>query len=64
LEGALKKVISLRQKYSDIDIEVDGGINMKTAPLAINAGANLLVSGKTIYNSSDIRKTIKELKGY
>lgn len=63
LEGTLKKITSLRQKYSDIDIEVDGGINMKTAPLVINAGANLLVSGKTIYNSSDIRKTIKELKG-
>ena len=63
LEGTLKKITSLRQKYSDIDIEVDGGINMKTAPLVISAGANLLVSGKTIYNSSDIRKTIKELKG-
>ncbi len=63
LEGTLKKITSLRQKYSDINIEVDGGINMKTASLVINAGANLLVSGKTIYNSSDIRKTIKELKG-
>jgi ribulose-phosphate 3-epimerase len=63
LRKTLNKVKSLRQKYPDIDIEVDGGINLKTAPLVIEAGANLLVSGSAIYNSHNIEEVIKNLKG-
>ena len=36
-----------------IDLSVDGGINAKTAALAIDAGANVLVAGTSIFKSKD-----------
>ena len=46
------------------DIEVDGGINFKNNKLAIEAGANILVSGTTIFknNNGDIKKNIDLLR--
>lgn len=44
-----------------IEIEVDGGINEKTAPMVINAGANILVAGYAVY-CGDARKVIKSLR--
>ena len=46
----------------DIDIEVDGGINEKTAPQVIDAGANILVSGSYIINSKDMKNAVDVLK--
>ena len=46
----------------DIDIEVDGGINAKTAKLAVDAGANILVSGSYIIKSNDYKTAIKNLR--
>ena len=47
----------------NIDLEVDGGIDFKTAPLAIKAGANVLVSGTTIFNNTgSISENIKSLR--
>ena len=46
----------------DIDIEVDGGINLKTAPRVKNAGANILVAGTAILMASDYKVIIDELK--
>jgi len=40
------------QQQLDCDIEVDGGIHEATAPLVVQAGANLLVAGSEIYNAS------------
>ena len=48
---------------STLDIEVDGGINLETAPLVIEAGANVLVAGTAIYSSNDIADTIRKLRG-
>lgn len=48
----------------DIDIEVDGGINEKTAKGVIEAGANILVAGSYIINSKDYKQAIKSLKAY
>jgi len=64
----LKKVKELRemrgQKNLDFDIEIDGGINFDNNKLAIEAGANILVSGTTIFknNNGDIKKNIELLK--
>lgn len=44
-------------------IEVDGGINLETAPLVIERGATVLVAGTAIFNSENPRKTIRELRG-
>ena len=45
-----------------IDIEVDGGINTQNAKILIDAGANVLVSGSTIFKSKNYQKTINELR--
>ena len=46
-----------------IDIEVDGGINPKTARISIENGANVLVAGTSIFHSDDYAKAIGELRG-
>ena len=58
----LKKIRN--QKNLDFDIEIDGGINFDNSKLAIEAGANILVSGTTIFknNNGDIKKNIDLLK--
>jgi len=58
----LKKIKG--QKNLDFDIEIDGGINFENSKLAIEAGANILVSGTTIFksNNGDIKKNIELLK--
>jgi len=58
----LKKI--REQKNLDFDIEIDGGINFDNSKLAIEAGANILVSGTTIFKNNDgnIKKNIALLK--
>ena len=57
------KGIKDKNNYS-FDIEVDGGINFSNSKEVINAGANILVSGTTIFkeNNGDIKKNIETLK--
>ena len=52
------------EKNIDFDIEIDGGINFENCKLAIEAGANILVSGTTIFknNNGNIKKNIDLLK--
>ena len=58
----LKKI--QEEKKIDFDIEIDGGINFENSKIAIEAGANILVSGTTIFknNNGDIKKNIELLK--
>jgi len=58
----LKKI--KEQKKLNFDIEIDGGINFDNCKSAINAGANILVSGTTVFksNNGDIKKNINLLK--
>ena len=58
----LKKIKD--KKNLNFDIEVDGGINFDNSKLVIEAGANILVSGTTIFknNKGDIKKNIDTLK--
>jgi len=58
----LKKI--QKEKNFDFDIEIDGGINFDNSKIAIKAGANILVSGTTIFqsNNGDIKKNIELLK--
>ena len=58
----LKKI--QREKKFNFDIEIDGGINFENSKMAIEAGANILVSGTTIFksNNGDIKKNIELLK--
>ena len=58
----LKKI--QKEKKLSFDIEVDGGINFSNSKIVIEAGANILVSGTTIFkeNNGDIKKNIDCLK--
>jgi len=58
----LKKIQN--EKNITFDIEIDGGINFDNCKIAIDAGANILVSGTTIFksNDGDIKKNINLLK--
>jgi len=61
----IKKLDQIRKdKNLSFDIEVDGGINFSNSKQVIKAGANILVSGTTIFseNNGDIRKNIETLK--
>ena len=63
----LAKISTLKtyteKKNLEIDIEVDGGINLKTAQRVKEAGANILVAGTAILMASDYKVIIDELKG-
>lgn len=52
----------IEKKNLEIDIEVDGGINLKTAPRVKEAGANILVAGTAILAASDYKVIIDELR--
>jgi len=61
----IKDLKEIKDKNNYIfDIEVDGGINFSNSKDVINAGANILVSGTTIFkeNNGDIQKNIETLK--
>ena len=58
----LKKII--KEKNLNVDIEIDGGINFENCSLAKEAGANILVSGSTIFkeNQGNLKKNIEILR--
>ena len=62
LNESVDKIKQLRGEYKDVNIEVDGGINLKTASKVIQAGANFLAVGTAIFKSNNIKEVIKKLK--
>lgn len=53
----------IKQANTSCIIEVDGGVNMETGKLLVEAGANALVAGSFVFNSADPKATIQNLKG-
>ncbi len=68
IPDVIKKIEQLKrirdEKKFEYDIEVDGGINFENSKSVISAGANILVSGTTIFkeNNGNIKKNIETLK--
>lgn len=63
----LKAMIEDYRRYSSnvkkyVDIQVDGGINIDTAPIVARAGANVLVMGTAIYQSDNPAEYIKKVR--
>jgi len=52
-----------QSRQDRLDIEVDGGINPKTARISVENDANVLVAGTSIFRSNDYAKAIRELRG-
>ena len=46
---------------TDLQIEIDGGVNLVNAPKLLAAGADVLVAGSTVFKSSNPTQTIAEL---
>ena len=67
LHDQLPKIRTVSQMIKEsgrsILLEVDGGITPETAPLVIEAGANVLVAGSSVFKTSDYKGNIKALLG-
>ena len=66
MPSALEKLSVLRDEIKrrnlSVELEVDGGINAETAPLAVNAGATVLVAGNYVFSAEDMGATVKTIK--
>lgn len=66
MPSALDKLTALKTEAErqglNIELEVDGGINADTAPLAVKAGATVLVAGNYVFSADDISERIREIK--
>ena len=62
----MDKVVQARREIDTqgvaVDLEVDGGIDERTAPLAVAAGANVLVAGSAIFSRSDPLAAARSLR--
>ena len=61
IRSCLKKIMHAREMYPEIFIEVDGGIDLQTATSAVQAGANVFVSGSFTF-TGDVRKNLNDLR--
>lgn len=61
-EDQLGKIKALRAKMPNVKIEVDGGINLETAKLCKDAGADIFVSASYIFNSPNPKEAYQQLK--
>ncbi len=60
--GTIEKVRTLREKFPELVIEVDGGVAVGTARELADAGADRLVSGSAVFNSGAPAKSIEALR--
>ena len=59
----LDKVRAIRQlSHREVDVQVDGGVDQRTAAIALGAGANVFVAGTAIFAAPDLRKAMAELR--
>ncbi|MBP3318540.1 MAG: ribulose-phosphate 3-epimerase [Ruminiclostridium sp.] len=67
MEDQLPKIAAIRKYIEEFNpgcnLEVDGGVDPKTAPLCIQAGADVLVAGSAVYGAADPAEAIKTLRG-
>lgn len=62
IESCVSKIEEVRNINSEIDIEVDGGINLENVSLLTSKGANVIVAGTAIFNAEDKKKVIEKIK--
>jgi ribulose-phosphate 3-epimerase len=59
----IKYVRNMMQRFGlDLEIQVDGGVNLENAASVVSAGANVLVAGSAIFSGSDIGLAVRQLK--
>lgn len=62
MASELPKVQALRQRYPDLNIEVDGGLGPSTVDQAADAGANVIVAGSAVFGAKDPAAVISLLR--
>lgn len=62
MASELPKVQALREKYPDLNIEVDGGLGVGTIGQAADAGANVIVAGSAVFGAKDPGEVIATLR--
>ena len=59
---ALQKVRAFRSKHPDVPVQVDGAVNLATAPLLLDAGVTRLVVGSALWNAPDLKKELGKFR--
>lgn len=63
MEEKIKSAASIADnEYKHLDIQVDGGISLKTVSHAASCGANIFVAGSAVFNASDTNAVVSELR--
>ncbi|KAJ9294252.1 hypothetical protein DTO271G3_7114 [Paecilomyces variotii] len=62
MASELPKVKALRERYPDLNIEVDGGLGLGTIDQAAEAGANVIVAGSAVFGAKDPADVIAKLR--
>lgn len=62
MPSELPKVKALRDRYPDLNIEVDGGLGLGTVGQAADAGANVIVAGSAVFGAKDPKDVIAKLR--
>jgi len=62
MASELPKVRALREKYPDLNIEVDGGLGPGTIDQAAEAGANVIVAGSAVFGAKDPAEVVAKLR--
>jgi ribulose-phosphate 3-epimerase len=62
MASELPKVQAVRERYPDLNIEVDGGLAEGTIDLAADAGANVIVAGSAVFGAKDPGHVIAKLR--
>ncbi|OUM55737.1 hypothetical protein BVG19_g5323 [[Candida] boidinii] len=62
MNNMMHKIEKLRSDFPNLDIQVDGGLDVNTVKIASKSGANVIVAGTSVFGSKDKEKTIGQLK--
>lgn len=62
IKEVMPKVAQLRARYSDLDVEVDGGVGLGTIDQCATAGANVIVAGTAVFGHRDPKVVISHLR--
>lgn len=61
-EKVLERIKTLREKYPDVTISVDGGVSLENASKILSAAADNLIVGSALFKSDNIKETIEKFK--
>lgn len=62
MSDMMSKVSFLRKKFKNLNIQVDGGLNIETAEIAASHGANIIVAGSSIFKAEDPKFVIDSMR--